>query len=71
MTATRGQWQSYIFLFIFDEKARENPWVTKGVGGGGGTGGGFSLYIVFMFDINNCRCKVRGGREEGRGRQQW
>ncbi len=28
----------YIFLFIFDENAKENLWAMKGMGGGRGTG---------------------------------
>jgi hypothetical protein len=39
-----GRWrQLYLFLFIFDENAPENLWVTKGIGGERGIGDWFII----------------------------
>jgi hypothetical protein len=48
MTAMRQWWQLYIFLFIFDENARENLWATKGMGGGRGIVGCVFVMVMVM-----------------------
>jgi hypothetical protein len=66
MTAIRLLRQLYIFLFIFDENAKENSGVTKGMRGGRGTGGWlFSLYCFHVI-YEQLSLQDEGGERRGK-----
>ncbi len=65
----RGIWNLYIIMRMVKVMAMAMATVGGkrglGKGGGGGIEGWFVVFVVFIFDIQNCYCKInRGGGKE-------